>query len=141
MSRDRDSVTAQWSPAGAAERVSVTGRARCEYEDGVRNTRRAVSLGPNGTSGVATFSVDTMLAATPVAPLTQARLLRCDLVIEVEQQRNGTPDARFGGSGAAFLGGDGVVGRVTRSVTLDYVPRPYPAGPHATLLGACFAGR
>jgi len=119
---DGDAVTVQWSPAIAAEHDYVSGRARCDYEDGVRNTRTAGPLSVNAAGGTAAVAVDTILAARPVAPLTQARLLRCDVVIEVAQKRLGTVDSRFGGAGAAFLDGDGLIGRVTRSVTLDYTP-------------------
>lgn len=119
---DGDLVTTQWSPAVAAELDYVRGRARCDYEDGVRNTRTAGSLSVSAAGGTATVAVDAILAARPAAPLTQARLLRCDLVIEVAQKRLGTVDSRFGGAGAAFLDGDGLIGRVTRSVTLDYTP-------------------
>ena len=120
---DGDVVAVQWSPATAADHDYVSGRARCDYEDGVQNTRTTAGpLSVNAAGGFATVAIDTILAARPFSPLTEARLLRCDVVIEVAQKRIGTVDSRFGGAGAALLGGGRLIGPVTRSLTLDYTP-------------------
>lgn len=117
---DGDVVTVQWSPAGTDNTDHVTNEAHCDHEDGVRNTRAA--NGDAGVNGSAVISVDKIIAARPRDPVTQARLLRCDLVLEVVQTRYGTADRRFGGEGIAFINDKGVVGSVTRTVTLAYTP-------------------
>ena len=69
-------------------------------------------------TGTATVSVDELLEegyrAWRSGPLPQARVLRCDIMLEVRHTRSGTIDP-------AFKNGSIVAG-FTRSVTLDYTP-------------------
>jgi hypothetical protein len=117
---DGDAVTVQWSLVGTDNTDVVTNEAHCDYEDGVRNTRGA--NGDTGINGSAVIALDKIIAARQRDPVTQARLLRCDVVLEVVQTRYGTADRRFGGEGIAFVGDKGVLGQVTRTVTLAYTP-------------------
>ena len=110
---DGDRVTVQWSPAGADDVVDVEGEARCDHEDGTRTTRRGPRLAVNVDTGAMVAEVDTILDGRALVP-SQSRVLRCDIVIEVVHDRLGTADTRFGGGT--------VLGRVSRKVTLDYLP-------------------
>jgi len=108
-----DWVTVQWSPSGANEIVGLVGEARCEHADNLRTTR-ALRLATDVNTGTFVVQVDEILGARPGFPLTQARIMRCDVKIEVAHERRGTVDAAFGG--------DRIVGAVVRTVTLDYIP-------------------
>jgi hypothetical protein len=117
---DGDVVTVQWSPAGADNTDHVTNKAVCDQEDGARSTRSAGGVA--GVNGSAVVHIDEIIAARPRESVTQARLLRCDVVLEVVHVRYGTADKRFGGEGIAFVDDKGVEGLVTRAVTLAYTP-------------------
>jgi len=109
---DGDRVTVQWSPAGTD--VSVWAETGCDHEDGVRSAKRQRRLAVNVSGGAMVAEVDTILAG--MIFFSQARILRCDIAIEVVHDRRGTVDTA--------LGGGAIVGRVSRKVTLDYTPRP-----------------
>jgi hypothetical protein len=111
---DGHMVTVQWSPAGVSEVANVTGHARCDHEDGARTNRAAPPLALDVDTGAVTVSVDTIVDARPLFTTSHARVLRCDVVLEVAHERRGTVDDT--------LAGDSIAGRVTRSVTLDYTP-------------------
>jgi hypothetical protein len=72
------------------------------------------SLGTNVGAGTATVAVDAFFDRVLTIGQSTARVLRCDLLLEVKHERRGTGDTRFGGAL--------VMGRVTRKVTLDYTP-------------------
>jgi hypothetical protein len=72
------------------------------------------SSSDGGEDGAMVAEVDAILDG--MVFFSQARVLRCDIVIEVVHDRRGTVDTA--------LGGGAIIGRVSRKVTLDYTARP-----------------
>ena len=117
---DGQYVNVQWSPPNAPTNnahASVDSSARCAHHGGAQSERRNALVFQRPDAGTATVRVDEVFEGYVVRPpLPQAPVLRCDVVLEVEQGRNGTIDN-------AYKHG-GIFARITRSVTLDYTPSP-----------------
>jgi hypothetical protein len=124
---DGQQVTVQWSPRNNGDRAnvpfdtngrsSVDGEARCYHNGGAQSTRRDALESQRVDTGTATVSVDELFEegyVVGIAPLPQAPVLRCDIVLQVTQGRNGTIDGAFKhGSFTAAL---------RQSVTIEYTP-------------------
>jgi hypothetical protein len=116
---DGQYVNVQWSPPNAPTNnahASADSSARCAHHGGAQSERRNSIGFQRPDTGTASVRVDEVFEGYVVGPggLPQAPVLRCDVVLEVEQGRNGTLDNAYSG-GAIFA-------RITRSVTLDYTP-------------------
>lgn len=118
---DGDSVTVQWAPTGADDDVDVWAETRCYHENRslfipvlMPSVRRG-RLAENVDSGTIVTDVDTILDSGWMLFPWDDPIVRCDIAIEVFHERVGTVDSSLGG---------GIVGRVSRKVTLDYTPRP-----------------
>jgi len=115
---DGQYVNVQWSPPNTPTNnahASVDSSARCAHQGGAQSERRNSVGFQRPDTGTATVGVDEVFEGYVVRPpLPQAPVLRCDVVLEVEQGRNGTIDSAYK-HGAIFA-------RITRSVTIEYTP-------------------
>ena len=119
---DGDSVTVQWAPAGADDDVDVWAQTRCKhvnrslYVPVLLPSIRRGRLAENVDSGTIVADVNTILDSGWMLFPWDDPIVRCDIVIEIFQERVGTIDTPFGGGN--------ILGRVSRTVTLDYTPPP-----------------
>jgi len=109
---DGDMVTVEWSPE-STDPVRLSYEVKCTHEDG-EQTNYIGTYARGAAAGSKVVDVDNLLSSVAIFADTAARVARCALLVEIAHERSGTVDA-------AFAGGR-IVGRVTRSVTLDYTP-------------------
>ena len=124
---DGQQVTVQWSPPNNGDRAnvpfdtngssSVHSDMRCYHDGGAQSERRHAVAFQRVDTGTATVRIDELFEegyVVGIAPLPQAPVLRCDIVLQVTQARNGTIDGAFKhGSFTAAL---------RQSVTINYTP-------------------
>jgi hypothetical protein len=106
---DGDMVTVQWSPEGAGEDVQLNVNGICEREDGGHPVFAGPRLAKNVVGGSFVVSVDAMVRSIDEL---YGPVKRCEITLVVSHEHLGTIDA-------AFAGGS-IVGRVSRTVMLDY---------------------
>jgi hypothetical protein len=109
---DGETVVVSWAPTGAPAHLSVTYDAGCTHVDGTTSFSISTHTDSDG-DGQEAFEIDEIVdfsTLPPTSPIT-----RCKIDFTVRDELPGRIDPAFG-SGTA-------VGIVSRTVTLDYIPR------------------
>lgn len=111
---DGQQVAVQWSPPNGNS--IVRGNAHCVHQGGLESERVAIFAARSPDTGMAIVSIDDMLGGSIVrpSPPPQTPVLRCDVVLEIEQVRVGT-------LASAYAGGN-LSASFRRSVTIEYTP-------------------
>jgi hypothetical protein len=109
---DGEILIVSWSPTGAPARVSLSYDAECTLVSGTSTATGTLStdLDADGREFVAINPIVSNARSGATSAIT-----RCDIDVIVSHERSGRIDPAFDGGTA--------VGIVSRSVSLDYIPR------------------
>lgn len=110
--RDNDIVTIRWFPTDDGDDFSVAADPTCDHSDGTQSQRAGIEEEDGNEDGLVDIAVEDILANT--REQEEARIVRCDIKINVKHTREGSVDA-------AFKGGS-IRGIQRRSITVEFVP-------------------